>query len=66
MVERKACLANPKHQYHVSQYEEQDCSANEKKNGEYYDHPCLSHSRMNFDHEENRGRKDFLAHQKNQ
>ena len=27
MVERKTFLANPKHQYHVSQCEEHDCNA---------------------------------------
>ena len=31
MVERNAFLANPKHQYHVSQYGENDCSAQSQK-----------------------------------
>ena len=43
MVERKAFLANPKHQDHVSQYGEHGSSANNKKNGDYYDYPSLSH-----------------------
>ena len=28
---KKSFFANPKHQYRVSQYEEHDCSANNKK-----------------------------------
>ena len=43
MVEKSAFLANPKDQYHVSQYGEHDCYANNKKNGDYNVHPCLSH-----------------------
>ena len=43
MVQRKAFLANPKHQYHVSQWGEHDYSANNKKNREYYEYPSLSH-----------------------
>ena len=43
MVERKAFLATPKHQYRVSQYGEQDCSANKKRNGDYHEHPGLTH-----------------------
>ena len=31
---KKAFLANPKHQHHVSHYEEHDCNANDKKNGD--------------------------------
>ena len=42
MVEKKAFLANPKHQYRVSQHGEHDCSANNKKNGDYYKYPSLS------------------------
>ena len=38
----KAFLANPKHQYHVSQYREHDCQANNKKNGDYCECPSLS------------------------
>ena len=37
---KKDFLANPKHEYHVSQQEEHDYSAHNKKNGEY---PSLSH-----------------------
>ena len=43
MVERKAFVANPKHQNRVSQYGEHDCSANKFENGDYYEHPSLSH-----------------------
>ena len=43
MMEKKAFLGNPKHQYRVSQYREYDCSANNKKNGDYYEYPSLSH-----------------------
>ena len=43
MVERKAFLGYPKPQYRVSQYGEHDCSANNKKNADYYEHPILSH-----------------------
>ena len=43
MVERKAFLTNPKNQDHVSQYGELDCSANNKRNGDYYEYPSLSH-----------------------
>ena len=43
MVERKAFLANPKYQYHVSQNGEHDCSANNKNNGNFYGYPSLSH-----------------------
>ena len=42
MVGRKAFPANPNHQYHVSQNGEQDCSANNKRNGDYYEFPSLS------------------------
>ena len=43
MVERIAFLANPKCQYHLSQCGERDCIANNKKNGDYYEHPSLSY-----------------------
>ena len=43
MVGRKVFLANPKHQDHVSQYGEHDCSANSKNNGDYYEYPSLFH-----------------------
>ena len=59
MVERKAFLANPKLQYHVSQCGERDCSANNKKNREFYEYPCLSHFVVNFDYMENGGKKSF-------
>ena len=40
---KKAFLINPKHQCHVSQCEEEDCNANNKNNGDYYEYPSLSH-----------------------
>ena len=43
MVERKAFLAKPKHQYRVSQCGEHDCSATNIKNGDYYENPSLIH-----------------------
>ena len=43
MAERKAFLAIPKHQDHVSQWREHDCSANNKKNRDYYEYTGLSH-----------------------
>ena len=39
MAERKAFLENPKHQYRVPQCEEHARSANNKKNGGYYEYP---------------------------
>ena len=43
MVERKAFLANPKCQYHVSQCGEQDCSTHNKKNKDYYYYQSLAY-----------------------
>ena len=43
MVEIKAFLANPKHQYHVSQSGEHYYSAHTEKNGDYNEYPSLSH-----------------------
>ena len=43
MVERKAFLANPKRQYHVSQWGEHDCSAHHEKNGDYNEYLSLSY-----------------------
>ena len=40
--ERKAFLAKPKHQYHVSQCGKLDCSANNKKNRDCIEYPSLS------------------------
>ena len=41
MIERKAFLSNPEHQYHVSQSEEHGCRANNKKNKDYYGYPSF-------------------------
>ena len=43
MVEWKASLTNPKHQYLVSQRGEHDCMPNHKKNIDYYENPSLTH-----------------------
>ena len=43
MVERKAFLANQKHQYHVSQCGEHNFCAHKKKNADYYEYPSLTH-----------------------
>ena len=43
MVEKKGFLENPKHYYCVSQYGDHDCSAYNKKNGDYYEYPGLSY-----------------------
>ena len=43
MVERKAFIANPKHQYHASQYGEHDCSTHNKKNKDCYEYPSLTY-----------------------
>ena len=43
MVEKKALLANPKHQHRVSQWGKHDCSANKKKNRDYYEYPSVTH-----------------------
>ena len=43
MVERKAFLADPKHQHCVSQFGEHDCSAHNKKNEDYFKYPSLTH-----------------------
>ena len=41
--EKKDFLANPKHQYCVSQYGEHDSSARNKKKGDYNQYPSLTH-----------------------
>ena len=58
---KKAFLANPKDQYCVSQYGEHDCSANNKKNGDYYEYPSLSYFMNNFDYKENGRKKSFAC-----
>ena len=66
MVGRKAFLAKPKCQYRVTQRDEHDWSARNKKNGDYQDYPSLYHLMMNFNYKENDGKKDFLAKSKHQ
>ena len=43
MVERKSFLANLKYQGHASQCGIDDCSANNKKDRDYFVYPSLSH-----------------------
>ena len=43
MVERKAFAINPKHQYHLSERGEHDCSTHNENGGDYYNYPSLSH-----------------------
>ena len=43
MAKKKAFPANQKVQYRVSKCGEHDCPANNKKNGDYYEYPSLSH-----------------------
>ena len=43
MVEREAFLVNPKQQDHVFKYGGHDSSANNKENGDYYEHPSFSY-----------------------
>ena len=43
MVEIKAFLVNPKHQYHVFQFGEHDCITHNKENGDYNEYPSLPH-----------------------
>ena len=42
-MEKKVFLANPKHEYHISQCGEHGCSANNDKIGDYNAYPSLSH-----------------------
>ena len=43
MVEKKAFLADPKHQYRVSLCVEHDCIAHNEKNKDYHKHPSSTH-----------------------
>ena len=42
-MEEQAFLVNPTHQYRVSECGGHDCSANNKKDGDYYKYPSLPH-----------------------
>ena len=63
-MERKAFLANPNHQYRVSQLKELNCSAHNKKKGDYYEHPSLSHSMININYKGNGGMKTLSCKSK--
>ena len=67
MVECKAFLVNPKHQYHVSQCGEHDSSGRQKKNVDYYENPSLTHLMDKFFiTRKMMERKAFLANQRHQ
>ena len=66
MVERKAFLANPKHQYRISQCVEHDCSANNKRIEIIMGMQVCPISQMNFDYKETQERKAFFANPKHQ
>ena len=59
MVERKAVLANPKHQCRVSLYEEHDYSANNKKIEIIVSIQDFLISQMNFEYTKNGGKKSY-------
>ena len=46
MVERKAFLTNPNHQYRESQCGEHDRSAHNEKNRDYYEYPSLTNANL--------------------
>ena len=64
MVERKAFLAKSKPQYHVSQQDERDWGANNKRNGDYLEYPSFSHFTMNVNYMESGGQKSFSCETK--
>ena len=64
MVEKQAFLANPKHQNHVSQKGEHDCSTHNKMNGDYYEYSRFLISRININYKENGGKKSLSSKSK--
>ena len=64
MAERKAFLAKPKHQYHVSLCEEPDYSAITKWMGIITSIQVYIISWMDFDSKENGGEKSFSSKSK--
>ena len=50
MVQIKAFLANPKHQYYVSERGELDCSAHNEKNVDFYEYRSQPISHMNINY----------------
>ena len=59
IIERKAFLANPKHQYCASQWEEHGCGANNKKSENYYEYSSFLIPWMNINYEQNDEKKCF-------
>ena len=64
MVERKASLANPKHQFSASQCGEHDCSPNKKRMGIIISIQVCLISLMNFDYQKNGGKKSISCKSK--
>ena len=54
-MEKKAFLANSKHQYLVFQCGEHDCSAQNKENKDYNEYPRLSHFTNDLNYTKNDG-----------
>ena len=64
MVGRKVSLANPKHQYHVSQLGEHDCGAIMSRKEIIISIEACLMSQINFNYKENGGRKNFSCKSK--
>ena len=56
---KKAFITNPKHQHYVSQCGEHDCSANNIKNKDYYEHLSLAYFIDEHKYKENDGKQSF-------
>ena len=59
IVERKAFLASPKHQYHASQWGEHDCNATKKRMDAITSIQVCFISWVNINYKENEGKKSF-------
>ena len=64
IVEKKSFLANQKHQCHVSEWGAHDCSAHNKRNGDYCSIQACPIPWMNFDSKENGGNNSFSHNSK--
>ena len=63
-MEKKAFLANPRHQYRASQWEEHDCSAIMNRMEVIMSIQVCLISWMNFNHKQNSGKKAFPTNPK--
>ena len=61
---KKSFSFKSKHQYRESQYGKHDCSAHEKKNGDYNEYPSLSNFTMNINYKGNGGKEGFCCKSK--